>query len=163
MRAVKSRIEDLAIFGGPPAFREELHVGRPNVGERETFLQRVNDLLDRRWLTNDGPLLQEFERRICQLIGVKHCVALCNATIGLEVAVKTLDLSGEVILPSFTFISTAHGLRWLGVTPVFCDVDPAIHTIEPRLVEVLSAERARAPMRRPVWARTDDVDLICDC
>jgi len=118
MRAVKSRIEDLAIFGGPPAFREELHVGRPNIGERETFLQRVNDLLDRRWLTNDGPLLQEFERRICQLIGVKHCVALCNATIGLEVAVKTLDLSGEVILPSFTFIFTAHGLRWLWITTV---------------------------------------------
>jgi len=162
MRAVKSRIEDLAIFGGPPAFREELHVGRPNIGERETFLQRVNDLLDRRWLTNDGPLLQEFERRICQLIGVKHCVALCNATIGLEVAVKTLDLSGEVILPSFTFISTAHGLRWLGITPVFCDVDPATHNIDPRRVEELITERTSAVIGVHVWGRPCDVDALVD-
>src|SRR6266567_1769706 len=125
MTAAKSLVEDLAIFGGPPAFGSELHVGRPNVGNRQTLLKRINDVLDRKWLTNDGPLLHEFEQRICKLIGVKHCVAVCNATIGLEILTRAIGLSGEVILPSFTFVATAHALQWNGITPVFSDVDPA--------------------------------------
>ena len=57
-------IDDLAIFGGRPAFAQSLHVGRPNIGDREKFSSRVNDILDRRWLTNDGPYVSEFEQRI---------------------------------------------------------------------------------------------------
>src|SRR2546430_16433993 len=95
MPAVKSRIEELAIVGGRPAFSTELHVGRPNIGNRQTLLGRINDVLDRRWLTNDGPFLQEFEKRICERIGVKHCIAVCNATIGLEILTKAIALRSE--------------------------------------------------------------------
>src|SRR6266480_2120691 len=112
MAAIKSRIEDLAIFGGPPAFGSELHVGRPNVGDRQALLKRINNLLDRKWLTNEGPLLQEFEQRIGELIGVKHCIAVCNATVGLEITIKATGFAGEVIIPSFTFVATAHALEW---------------------------------------------------
>src|SRR6266699_6633580 len=112
MSAAKSRMEDLALFGGQPAFRDELHVGRPNVGQRDAFLERVNDLLDRRWLTNDGPYLKQLEQRISQLVEVRRCVAVCNATVGLEIAIKAAGLAGEVIIPSFTFIATAHALEW---------------------------------------------------
>jgi len=87
---MKSNLADLGIFGGTPEFDRDLHVGRPNIGDRQALLKRINDLLDRRWLTNDGPLLQEFEQRICQLIGVKHCVGVCNATIGLEILEKAI-------------------------------------------------------------------------
>ena len=66
---VKNQLSDLAIFGGEPAFREKLHVGRPNIGDRVRLLERINDLLDRRWLTNNGPYVQEFERRVA---GVAH-------------------------------------------------------------------------------------------
>jgi len=111
MTTPKSRIDDLALFGGTPAFSSELHVGQPNVGERQALLRRIKDVLDRKWLTNDGPLLHEFEQRICELIGVRNCVAVCNATIGLEILTRAIGLSGEVILPSFTFIATAHALR----------------------------------------------------
>ena len=76
----KSSIRELSIFGGPPAFEEPLHVGRPNLGDRAALLARIDGALDRRWLTNNGVLVQEFERRIEQLLGVKHCVAMCNAT-----------------------------------------------------------------------------------
>ncbi|HEY3040180.1 MAG TPA: hypothetical protein VGJ66_15690, partial [Pyrinomonadaceae bacterium] len=65
MAVIKSRVGDLAIFGGKPAFSSELHVGRPNIGDREALLKRINDLLDRKRLTNDGPFLREFEQRIC--------------------------------------------------------------------------------------------------
>src|SRR5258706_15517141 len=90
---------NLAILGGTPAFAERIHVGRPNIGDRAGFLQRVNDMLDRRWLSNDGPLVKEFEDNLCQTIGVKHCVTMCNATIALEIAIRALELHGEVIVP----------------------------------------------------------------
>ena len=57
----KERIDDLAVLGGQPAFAEPLHVGRPNIGDRERLLERIDEMLDRRWLTNDGPFVREFE------------------------------------------------------------------------------------------------------
>jgi dTDP-4-amino-4,6-dideoxygalactose transaminase len=162
MTPVKSRVEDLAIFGGSPAFSNQLHVGRPNVGNRQALIKRINDLLDRRWLTNDGPLLQEFEQRICELIGIKYCVAVCNATIGLEILAKAIGLSGEVILPSFTFIATAHALKWHGVTPVFCDIDPATHNIDPRRVAELITPRTSAIIGMHGWGRPCNVEALAN-
>ena len=115
---------DLAINGAPPMFSEPVHVGRPNIGDRARFLERVNSLLDRRWLSNDGPLLKEFEQRIAAFLGVRHCVAMCNGTIALEIATRALDLKGEVIVPSYTFVATAHALQWQEITPIFADIDP---------------------------------------
>ena len=162
MPAVKSRIEELAIVGGRPAFSTELHVGRPNIGNQQTLLRRINDVLDRRWLTNDGPFLQEFEKRICERIGVKHCIAVCNATIGLEILTKAIGLSGEVILPSFTFIATAHALRWHGVTPVFCDVDSATHNLDPSRVEELITGLTTGIIGVHLWGRPCNVDALVD-
>ena len=91
---------DLAINGAPPAFDQPLHVGRPNIGDRDAFLQRVDTILDSQWLTNNGPMVQQLEARIAAHHGVKHCVAMCNGTIALEIAIRALGLEGEVIVPS---------------------------------------------------------------
>src|SRR6266480_2218178 len=162
MSRTKLHILDLAIFGGKPAFDAALHVGRPNIGDPQALLKRIKELLDRRWLTNDGPLLQEFEQRISGLIGVKHCMAVCNATIGLEIAIKALGLSGEVIVPSFTFIATPHALRWHGVTPVFCDLDPDTHNIDPLRVAELITRRTSGIIAVHVWGRPCDVHALAD-
>ena len=138
---MKTDLSSLAILGGAPAFVEHLHVGRPNIGDREQLLARLTDMLDRRWLTNNGPLVQEFEQRIADIIGVKHCIAMCNATIALEITARALGLHGEVIIPSFTFIATAHALQWQEITPVFCDIDPRTHTLDPAQVERLITPR----------------------
>jgi len=127
----KRSISDLAVFGGEPAFEEPLHVGRPNIVDRRAFLDRVNDMLDRRWLTNDGPFVEEFERAVAGRIGVRNVVAVCNATIGLEIAARALDLRGEVLVPGFTFVASANALHWIGLTPVFCDIDASSLTIDP--------------------------------
>ncbi len=119
MNIDQQRKGDLAVFGGRAAFAEPLHVGRPNIGDRASLLARINDLLDRRWFTNDGPLVREFERRVAELAGVRHCVAMCNATVALEIAIRALELRGEVIVPAFTFVATAHALQWQEITPVF--------------------------------------------
>lgn len=158
----KVRIEDLALFGGEPAFTTTLHVGRPNIGNRERLMERINDILDRRWLTNRGPLVREFEQRVSELLGVKHCIAMCNGTIALEIAIRACELSGEVIVPSFTFIATAHALQWQEITPVFCDIDPKTHNIDPNCVENLITPRTTGIIGVHLWGRPCDVDALTE-
>jgi dTDP-4-amino-4,6-dideoxygalactose transaminase len=153
----KIRLPDLAIFGKEPAFAEKVHVGRPNIGNRERLLGRINDMLDRNWLTNDGPYVQEFEKRIAEFVGVRHCVAICNGTVALEIAIRALGLTGEVILPSFTFIATAHALQWQEITPVFCDIDPRTHTIDPAEIEKMITPRTTGIIGVHTWGRACDV------
>ena len=160
MYSKKSSIEQLAILGGEPAFTEPLHVGRPNIGNRNALIERINDMLDRRWLTNNGPYVQELERRIADYLGVKHCIAMCNATVALEIAARALDFHGEVIIPSFTFIATAHALQWQEITPVFCDVDPTTHNIDAGKVEALITPRTTGIVGVHVWGRPCPVDAL---
>lgn len=151
---------DLAINGAPPAFDTSLHVGRPNIGDRAAFLQRVNDILDNQWLTNNGPTVQEFERRVAAELGVKHCVAMCNGTIALEIAIRALGLEGEVIVPSWTFVATAHSLYWQGITPVFADIDPATHNLDPAAVRRMITPRTTGIIGVHLWGRAAPVDEL---
>lgn len=135
---MKTDIRDLAIFGNAPEFADALHVGRPNIGDVESFGRRLREILESRWLTNGGPFVCEFEEAIARFLGVKHCIAMCNGTVAMEIAIRALGLSGELIVPSFTFIATPHALQWQGITPVFCDIDPVTHSINPDCIENLS-------------------------
>ncbi len=139
---------------------DKLYVGRPNIGNRERFLQRVKDMLDRRWLSNDGPLLKEFEQRIADITGTKHAVAVCNATAGIELASRALELKGEVIMPSYTFVATAHALQWQGITPVFADMHPATHNIDPAKLEALITPQTTGIVGVHVWGRSADTQAI---
>ncbi len=125
-------------------FSEPLHVGRPNLGDRERVISRINGALDRLWLSN-GPLVREFEERVAEIAGVRHCVATCNATIGIQIAARAcgIEPGDEVIVPSFTWIATAHALSWIGVVPVFCDIDEETGNADPAHVERLVGERTR--------------------
>jgi dTDP-4-amino-4,6-dideoxygalactose transaminase len=156
----KTHVQNLAIFGKPPAFAEPLHVGRPNVGSRERLLERINDMVDRNWLTNDGPFVREFEKRIAQFVGVRHCVAMCNGTVSLEIAIRALGLKGEVIVPSFTFIATAHALQWQEITPVFCDIDLKTHTLDPAQVEKMITPRTTGIIGVHTWGRACNIDAL---
>jgi dTDP-4-amino-4,6-dideoxygalactose transaminase len=152
MKRIRSS-QDLAINGAPPAFDEPLHVGRPNIGDRETFLRLANEMFDRRWLTNNGPLVQEFEARVAAYLGVRNCVAMCNGTVALEIAIRALGLTGEVIVPSFTFIATAHALHWQEITPVFADIDPETHTLDPDAVQRMITPRTSGIIGVHLWGR----------
>ncbi|HZO89106.1 MAG TPA: aminotransferase class I/II-fold pyridoxal phosphate-dependent enzyme [Chthonomonadaceae bacterium] len=157
---MKEDIQDLALFGGAPAFAEPLHVGRPNIGNRERLLQRIEDMLERKWLTNNGPYVREFERRIADLVGARHCIAMCNATVALEIAIRAAGLTGEVIVPAFTFIATAHALQWQEITPVFCDIDPQTHTIDPCRVEQMITPRTTGIIGVHLWGRACDIETL---
>lgn len=160
MQKLITSAADLAINGATPAFSKPLHVGRPNIGNREAFLARVNEILDSQWLTNNGPMVQEFERRIAERVGVRHCVAMCNATIALEIAIRALGLSGEVIVPSWTFVATAHALYWQGITPVFADIDPDTHNLVPDAVRRMITPRTSGIIGVHLWGRAAPIDEL---
>lgn len=143
-----------------PAFPSPLHVGRPNILDRATFLELVDGALDRVWLSNHGPLVQELERRIAAHLGVRHCVATVNGTIGLEIAIRALGLGGEVIVPSFTFVATVHALHRQGITPVFADIDPETHCVDPASVRRLITPRTTGILGVHLWGRAAAVDEL---
>jgi dTDP-4-amino-4,6-dideoxygalactose transaminase len=152
--------DTLAILGGLPSFPDKIHVGRPNIGDRNRLFDRMQTVLDTRWLSNGGPFVQEFEQRIAEAAGVKHCIAMCNATVALEIAIRALELSGEVIVPSFTFIATAHALQWQEITPVFCDITPETHNIDPEKVGALITPRTTGILGVHLWGRPCDIDAL---
>jgi dTDP-4-amino-4,6-dideoxygalactose transaminase len=154
------QLSRLAIFGGQPAFEEPLHVGRPNLGRRERLMERIEGVLDRRWFTNQGPLVQAFEQSVAELTGARNCVAMCNGTIALEIMIRAADLAGEVIVPSFTFVATAHSLQWQEIKPVFCDVDPKSHNIDPLRIEELITPRTTGIIGVHLWGRGCDVEVL---
>jgi dTDP-4-amino-4,6-dideoxygalactose transaminase len=151
----KTRAEQLAIFGGGPAFTEAeaLHVGRPNIGDRQRLLERIADAVEQRRLTNDGPYVCELEGRLAAALDVPHCVAVASGTVGLQVAARSLGLDGEVIVPSLTFVATAHALEWIGLQPVFCDVDPDTLGVDPRRIPELLTARTSAVVGVHLWGR----------
>lgn len=159
---MKNGIEDLVIFGGYPAFDDKLHVGRPNIGNRQRFLDLMNDMLDRRWFSNDGPYVKEFEKKIAEYLGVKHCIAMCNGTIALEIVIRALELKGEVIVPSFTFIATAHSLQWQEITPVFCDIDHRTHQLNPYAIEKIITPRTSGILGVHTWGRPCDIEALSE-
>lgn len=159
----KQKLQDLVVAGGQPAFENKLHVGRPNLGDRAALMQRLNDVLDRRWLTNSGEYLREFERRIAAFTGAKHCIAMCNGESALQIAIKALGMKGEVIVPAFTFVATAHALQWQEITPVFADVDPVTHLLDPASVRRRITPRTTGILGVHLWGqpcRTGELQAI---
>ena len=105
-------------------------------------------------------MVQELEHKIQQYLGLKHCICVCNATIGLALLQRALNLKGEVIIPSFTFIATAHSLCWQRIDPVFCDVRMEDHLIDPSKIEALVTPRTSAIMAVPIWGQPCDYSAL---
>jgi dTDP-4-amino-4,6-dideoxygalactose transaminase len=137
-----------------------LHVGRPGHGDRVLFNQLVDEMFARSWFTNDGELVRGLESRLCEYLGVAHCVAVSNGTLGLQLAIRALDLAGEVIVPAFTFPATVHALQWEGIRPVFADIDPQTHNLDPVSVESLVTDRTRGILGVHVWGRPCQPDAL---
>ena len=159
-RKIVTSAADLAINGAIPMFPEPLHVGRPNIGSKGAFLAAASAMLDRGWLSNNGPLVQSLEKRICDYLGVRHCVAMCNGTIALEIATRALGLKGEVIVPSYTFVATAHALQWQEITPIFADIDPATENLDPAAVERMITPRTSGIIGVHLWGRPAPISAL---
>ena len=117
----------LAALGAKPRFDVPILIGQNYWPDWERYELAARDIFARRFYTSQrfaGPLVVELQHRIENFLGVKHAVAIRNATTGLMITTYTLGLSGKVIVPSWTHISTIQALLWAKCSPTFCDIEP---------------------------------------
>jgi dTDP-4-amino-4,6-dideoxygalactose transaminase len=146
-----------AILGGSPVFPDGLPFVRPAIPEAEAVLDRIRNVLDTGMLTN-GPLVRELEERAAEYLGVRQCIAVASCTAGLMLVLRAANLSGDIILPSFTFAATAHAVVWNQLRPVFADVDAKTLTLSPEAVLRAIGVRTSAILATHIFGTPCDVE-----
>jgi dTDP-4-amino-4,6-dideoxygalactose transaminase len=146
-----------AILGGPPAFPKGLPLVRPSVPNAEAVANDLRRILESRHLTN-GPHVRRLEERAAEYLDVRHCVAVASCTAGLMLVIRAAELTGDVIVPSFTFAATAHSVAWNGLRPVFADIDPGTLTLSPQAVRRSVGVRTSAILATHVYGTPCDVE-----
>jgi dTDP-4-amino-4,6-dideoxygalactose transaminase len=128
--------DDIAFFGGRPAFERTMNIVRPSFPAADVFLEKFRTALTSGLVTNNGPWVVEFERQLTEYLGVPTIV-FCNGQIALMTMLRAAGVDhGEVIVPSFTFSATPHAVRWCGAEPVFADIkDDGSFCLDPEDVE----------------------------
>lgn len=138
-----------------------VYVTRPTMPDLREYTRMLEGIWERRWLTNQGPLHDALEARLCTFLGVEHLSLFCNGTIALLVALEALRInSGEVITTPFSFPATTHSLYWNRVRPVFCDIDPVTLNLDPAKIERLIGPETRAILGVHVYGRPCGVEAI---
>lgn len=127
-------------------------------------LKDVTTLLETIWkngiLTHNGPIVQQFEDELAKALGLKHIAAVTNGTIAIQMAIKALEIKGEIITTPFTWIASISAIKWEGCTPVFCDIDPDTLNIDPDKIEQLITDKTVAIMPVHVFGNPCNVDAI---
>src|SRR5262249_34682013 len=111
-------------------------------------------------LTNSGPFHEQFEKALCEFLGVDHVALFTNGTLGLVTALQALRVTGEVITPPYSFVATAHSLLWNGIRPVFVDIAPDTLNLDPAKTEAAITPQTTATMPVHCYARPCYVDAI---
>lgn len=130
----------------------------PDLGEFNQYLQQI---WDRRWLTNNGTFHQQLEKALAKYLGVEYISLYANGTLPLITALQALGLTkGEVITTPYSFVATTHSIWWNGLTPVFVDVEPSTGDIDPEKIEAAITENTVAIMPVHVYGQPCDVERI---
>lgn len=148
-----------AALGGAPAFPGGLPFTRPTVPPWEDVAPRFEAMYRSGYLTK-GPRQREFEERMAAYLGVKHTVAVSSCTSGLLLAIQSLGLEGEVIVPSFSFMATFHALRWNRLTPVFVDCEPDTFTVDVEAARAAITPRTSAVMAACLFGNPPDFEAL---
>jgi dTDP-4-amino-4,6-dideoxygalactose transaminase len=146
-----------ALLGGEPAFKDPIYFTRSLTPDSETFAERLSSIFASHRFTNQGTHVQELEARLASRLGTGFCLSFCNGTAALMAALRALDLAGEVITTPFTFPATVHAIEWIGLTPVFCDIDPRSYNLDVRLAAELVSSRTSALLPVHVFGNPCDV------
>lgn len=137
-----------------------INVTRPFLAPKEEYDQLIQEIWNTNWLTNNGPLLREFEENLKSYLNLDRLHLTVNGHIALETAIRAFDLQGEVITTPFTFASTTHAIVRQGLTPVFCDIRPDDYTIDPAQIESLISDKTCAIVPVHVYGYPCAVDTI---
>ncbi|RAM58317.1 aminotransferase, partial [Mesotoga sp. SC_3PWM13N19] len=141
-------------------FDKPIYVTRPLLPPLEELSKSLQDVWNAQWLTNSGAKHKELESKLRDYLKVPQLSLFNNGTIALLVAIKALELTGEVITTPFTFAATAHSISWMGLEPVFVDIDPATMCIDPNRIEEAITPRTSAIMPVHVFGTPCDVKAI---
>lgn len=134
----------------------------------KSFLPRIEEYkeyIDKIWdsgqITNQGPLLKEFESKVSDYLGVKNFHLVTNGTLALQVAMKALDITdGEVITTPFSYVATTSAILWERCQPVYVDIDPRTLNIDPLKIEAAITKKTKAIMAVHVFGNPCDVEVI---
>lgn len=135
-------------------------VTKPFLPPIEEYEKLVAGIWQRNWLTNNGPLVNEFELKVKEYLQVPHMLYLNNGTIALQIAIKALDLKGEIITTPFTYVATTSSIVWEGCTPIFIDIDEGTLNIDPSKIEDAITSKTTAIMATHVYGNPCDIDAI---
>ena len=135
----------------------------PNQQEYQNILKRA---WDKNWMTNRGELVKELELNISNLLKTNYVLAMTNGTLPIQIALKALDLKGEVITTPFSYVATTSSIVWEGATPVFVDIDPEYLTIDERQIEKAITKQTTAILATHVYGNpchVEEIKRIADC
>ncbi|WP_342328511.1 DegT/DnrJ/EryC1/StrS family aminotransferase [Pedobacter sp. FW305-3-2-15-E-R2A2] len=129
----------------------------PGIQEFESYMSSI---WERQWLTNNGPLVNELELKLKNYLNIKHLLYVSNGTMALQIAIKALDLKGEIITTPFSFVATTNSIVWEGCTPVFVDIDGETFNIDPAKIEAAITPKTSAILATHVYGNPCDIDAI---
>ncbi len=135
-------------------------VTKPFLPPQAEYEQMLTGIWQRQWLTNMGPLASDLEMKLKDHLGVNHLLFVTNGTVALQMAIKALDLKGEVITTPFSFVATTSSIVWEGCTPLFVDIDPVSLNIDATKIEATITENTSAILATHVYGNPCDVLAI---
>lgn len=136
------------------------YVTCPAMPPLEEFIPYLYKIWDTHIITNNGEYHKKFETALCEYLDVKYISLFCNGTIALLTALRALRISGDVITTPYSFVATAHSLKWNGIKPVFVDIDPATCNLDPEKIEAAITDKTTAIMPVHVYGNPCDVEAI---
>jgi len=137
-----------------------INITSPYLPDFETYSKYLKGIWNRKWLTNNGPLVNELELKLKSYLNVPHLLYLNNGTIALQIAIKALKLQGEIITTPFSYVATTSSIIWEGCKPIFVDIDKDSLNINPALIESAITKNTTAILATHVFGNPCDIEAI---
>lgn len=140
--------------------KKPIYVTQPSLPPLNEYVRILEGVWERGILTHNGPMVQQLEKELMAYLNVKNLVAVTNGTIAIQLAIRALDLKGEIITTPFTWIATVSAIIWEKCTPVFVDADPDTFNIDPQKIEEKITDKTSAILPVHVFSNPCDVNAI---
>ena len=137
-----------------------IQVTKPFLPPVEDYKKYIDKIWQRQWLTNMGPLSSELEMQLKEFLNLDHLIFVTNGTVALQLAIRALDLKGEIITTPFSFVATTSSIVWEGCTPVFVDIDKNSLNIDADKIEAAITENTSAILATHVYGNPCEIDKI---
>jgi dTDP-4-amino-4,6-dideoxygalactose transaminase len=137
-----------------------IQVTKPFLPPIEEYKDMLDGIWSRNWLTNNGPLVNTLELNIKEYLDLPYFLYLNNGTIAIQLAIKALELKGEIITTPFSFVATTSTIVWEGCTPVYADIDKHTLNIDPAKIESMITDKTCAILATHVYGNPCDIDRI---